>query len=115
MSLYHGHYFPDNIVRSTASTWAILSNLFILPPLSGSHRLAHNSVSQALQVTWLGGGRGTPIDLGFRKVRLQDIYTRPDLQRVVIWGPQTHPHWGQKNPSCLFSQQVAVDKKAAAV
>lgn len=33
---------------------------------------------------WLGGDRETLTGQGFRKVKLQDIYTGPDIQRVVM-------------------------------
>lgn len=49
------------------------------------------------------------MEQGFRKVRLQDIYTRLDPQRVVIQGSETHPP-GLGGISCSLTQQLGVDK-----
>lgn len=56
---------------------------------------------------WLGGDRETLTGQGFRKVKLQDIYTRPDIQRVVVGILDS---LAQGDPSCSLTQQLGADK-----
>lgn len=107
-----GHGFSDNVAGWTAS---LPSLIWILPTAARLlvwHTIfwivlgLRKPVSTGSEVTWselAGRGQGDPNWTG-TCVRLQDIYSRLDLQRVVLWGSQTHP-WS-------LTQQLSVDERS---